>query len=191
MRWSVRLCHSFFFFFLNQSFFPFSCGHCSCSVSASRFLCMSQSREGRLNRWLFDTSEAMILFGFSPVLWCLSFFFSGSRRSLVWTASLAVTVFRAELCLFLGPLLLLDVFKGVSASRRFWLYIKHGVFSSLVWIGECKASVVTIFCRFLEEWICQQNPVIILMTWRKLVWTELKNTTKSGECWISGVVFGV
>ncbi len=77
---------------------------------------------------------------FFPVLLALQWWMRGCHARFIWSSALAILVFRAELCLFLGLLLMMEL-----GSRRLSItyLLKHGILATIVWLSE---SNFTQFC---------------------------------------------
>ena len=76
-----------------------------------------------------------IVFWWSTVLFALRHWVLAKTSAFVWTSTAAIILFRSELCLFLGLLLLSDLLLERLTFRNL---IKHGVPAGLICLGECK-----------------------------------------------------
>lgn len=71
------------------------------------------------------------------VLHSFSFWLSGRQKSLVWTCAFAILVFRSELVILFGLILLQEIF--IKQRFRFKKVLINGLIASIIAIGKINA----------------------------------------------------
>ncbi|UJR31419.1 hypothetical protein I4U23_018912 [Adineta vaga] len=106
----------------------------------------------------YSTRTLPNIFALVIVLHSFAFWLSGRQRSLVWTSAFAILIFRSELVVLLGLILLQEVF--LRRRLNFTKTLGNGLLASILAIG---LSVI-VDSWFWQRWLWPEGEVLYFNT---------------------------
>ncbi|CAF1339845.1 unnamed protein product [Rotaria sordida] len=106
----------------------------------------------------YSTRTLPNIFALVIVLHSLAFWLSKREKSLVWTSAFAILIFRSELVILLGLILLQEVF--IKRRLTFKKTLKHGLIASSLAVGLS----VLVDSWFWQRWLWPEGEVLYFNT---------------------------
>lgn len=78
-----------------------------------------------------------------PALFCFRHWLLQQHGPFIWTAGLAIMLFRSELAILLGIILLMELWSGRVV---FWRLLGHGIPAGFLWLGNDIVACICALC---------------------------------------------